>query len=103
MDPITSQQPSQQPPQQPQQTPPMMAPEHKKVGPIVAILVVALVLIVGALYIFASRMNQQPTDGTSDTASTQTSVQPVTNSADDVNSTEADLNTSVNGLDSQNF
>ena len=112
MDPIntpqqSTQYPSQQSTPQPMQTPISAPPEHKKVGPIVAILVVVLLLIIGALYIFASRMNQQPTDTTNEVANenitTQASVQPVTNTADDVDSIEADLNASVNGLDEQNF
>ncbi|MEK7641812.1 MAG: hypothetical protein AAB365_02350 [Patescibacteria group bacterium] len=101
MDPITT------PPQQVQQPTPMAAapsPESKKIGPIVAVLVIVLILIIGALYIFASRMNTQPMlEGTNDTATTQESVQPVTNDSDEVSSIEADLNGSIDGLDSQNF
>jgi cytoskeletal protein RodZ len=105
MDPLAQQTQS---PVQPVNTP----VGHKKVGPIIAILVVVLILIIGALYLFASRLNQEQTPGdTSDIANrTDTSattepqvVQPVTNKSDDVNSLEADLNASTAGLDSQNF
>ncbi len=89
---------------------------QKKVGPIIAILVIVLVLIVAALYLVASRIGQQsaPVDQTS--ASRETinpsadqqsnagqSVQPVTNNSDDVTSIQADLNASTNGMDSQSF
>ena len=74
---------------------------HKKVGPIIATLVIVLILIIGALYIFASRMNQQvlPSDATTDT--TTGVVKPVTNTADDVNSLKNDLDSSASGLNGQ--
>jgi cytoskeletal protein RodZ len=85
----------------------MMSSPHKKVGPIVAILVIVLILIIGALYIFASRVSQPtvPTDNV--TAAKQTpsdgAVQPATGGSDDVTSLSKDLNTSTTGLDKQNF
>lgn len=114
MDPIQTESTQQVPPETtaPVTPPPTSAPleqtpEHKKVGPIVAVLVVVLVLVIGALYIFASRMNQAPMDDTSAATAMmetqQTTVTPVTNTSDDVTSIEADLNASVDGLDAQNF
>jgi len=85
---------------------------HKKVGPIIATLVIVLILIIAALYVFASRLNQQavPTDeSTAPTVdnnyatTTSTQVQPVSSKADDVKSLQADLNVSTYGVDSQNF
>ena len=84
---------------------------HKKVGPIIGTLVIILILVIAALYIFASHVNQQalPTDASTQGASAsqasadQQSVQPVTNKADDVQSLQADLNASTNGVDNQNF
>ena len=79
----------------------------KKVGPIIATLIIVLILIIAALYMFASRLNQQQalngdgTMGLNDATTTQ--VQPVTNKSDDVNSIQADLNTSTKGLDAQNY
>ncbi len=101
----------------PYQAPAPTAPEHKKVGPIIAILIIILVLIIGALYLFASRINteQAPVDSSvaaSDTAmplqnnasnSAPSTVQPVTGTSDDLGSLEADLKTSAGGIDSQNF
>jgi len=102
--------------------------EHKKIGPIVAILVIVLVLVLAAIYIFANRLNEQhmPTDTSSlaanpgndvttidSTVSASASpspsstvmptVAPVTNTKDDVQSLQTDLNASTNGLDAQNF
>lgn len=87
--------------------------EHKKVGPIIGALIIVLILIIGALYLFASRINQEqvPVDTTvaennlnnTAAATVPQTVQPVTNNADDVNSLQADLNASTNGLDNQNF
>jgi hypothetical protein len=92
---------------------PMNSNGHKKVGPIVAILIIVLVLIIAALYLFASRINQQTlpvntpiTDMSlpNDNEATVTqSVQSITNTSDDVQSLQDDLNTSTNGLDTQNF
>lgn len=104
MDPISPQ-------PQVSQTTPMQAgatPEHKKVGPIIAVLVIVLVLIIGALYLFASRINQEqvPTDtsvASGNTVAAPQTVQPVTNKADDVSAIEADLNASSKGLDAQTF
>ncbi len=85
---------------------PVTANGPKKVGPIVATLVVILILIIAALYFFASRINTPPVPmdnvGTT-TATDQTSVKPVTNSANDPASLQSDLNASTNGLDQQNF
>ncbi len=101
--------------QQPQNSPAPangMPIEHKKVGPIIAILVIVLILIIGALYLFASRINQQqvPVDNTvaNNNANTPAvvepqTVQPVVNKADDVNTLQADLNSATNGLNNQNF
>ncbi|MEI6396522.1 MAG: hypothetical protein WCO48_00370 [Candidatus Taylorbacteria bacterium] len=84
--------------------------EHRKIGPIVVTLVVVLVLVIVALYMFASRISQQgaPDMTKSDTSTAPVVQQPqtvptVTNTADDVQSLKDDLNASVSGLDSQNF
>jgi uncharacterized protein YpmB len=104
MDPITQTTPN-------QQQPAPVNPEHlpaqagKKVGPIIATLVIILVLIIAALYIFASKISQRTaTDQMTDQpAASQQTVQPVTNDSDDLNSIQADLNASTNGVDNQNF
>ena len=84
--------------------------EHKKIGPIVVTLVVVLVLIIVALYIFASKIGQREDSEMTDAATTTAPVaqQPqaipvVTNTADDPQSLKNDLDTSIKGLDSQNF
>lgn len=101
----------------PYQAPAPTAPEHKKVGPIIAILIIILVLIIGALYLFASRINTEQTPVDSSVAAnntaapsqndasnnTSTTIQPVTGTSDDIGSLEADLNASASGLDNQNF
>ncbi|MFA6458838.1 MAG: hypothetical protein WCV79_00330 [Candidatus Paceibacterota bacterium] len=81
----------------------MTPTSHKKVGPIVAILVIVLVLIVAALYLFASKLNKQPvmlenTNGTEsafiaeENSSPMPVVSPVTGTADDPDSLSNDLN-----------
>ena len=77
--------------------------EQKKIGPIISTLIIVLILIMAALYIFASQVTQQtlPTDDSTDASST--TVQPITNNSDDVQSMQNDLNASTQGLNSQNF
>lgn len=93
--------------------------ERKKVGPIVATLIIVLVLIVAALYLLASKINQQSTPvpdfNTNNTVSqanasateTATIAQPtvpqITNTATDVQSLQNDLNASTQGIDGQSF
>lgn len=90
---------------QPAAAMPTQTGQEKKVGPIIAILVIVLVLIIAALYIFASKINQSaiPTDNSADQTVSDGSVPAVTGSADDVNSLQNDLNVSTQGLDNQNF
>src|SRR5690242_16756626 len=89
----------------PMQGRPMPANGQKKVGPIIATLVIVLILIIAALYLFASRINQPslPSDTSTDSASASQSVQPVTGTSDDPHSLQNDLNNSTTGLDKQNF
>lgn len=87
-----------------------MPGEHKKIGPIVATLVIVLVLVVAAIYIFASKVNKDAVVSTPDvTQSTAQdtsapaedmtpAVKTVTNSSTDVNSLQSDLDASTNGL-----
>ena len=85
--------------------------EHKKIGPIVAILIIIFVLIIAGLYFFASHINRQTVDTTNGmqiqtpdvTANSTSEVQPVTNKSDDLQSLNNDLNKSTQGLDNQNF
>jgi HAMP domain-containing protein len=78
---------------------------QRKVGPIIGTLVIVLILIIAALYLFASRVNQEPTpsDSSSDAAAVSQTVEPITGTADDASSLEADLNRATQGLDNQNF
>ncbi len=97
-------------------TTPVPGGNSKKIGPIIAILIIVVILVIAAIYLFAGRINKTPAP-TSDTAmqnsliqsnsqdqaAAQSSVQTTTNNSDDVSSLEADLNTSTNGLDGNNF
>lgn len=85
---------------------------HKKIGPIVTTLVIVLLLIIAGIYIFASKVNQQivPASDTTADATNQkvslassTTVTPITNTKDDLNSLQSDLNTSTTGIDAQSF
>ncbi len=73
---------------------------EKKVGPIVATLIIVLILIIAALYLFASKINQPavPTDNSPAVAD-----QGANTAATDGNSLQSDLNGATNGLDKQNF
>lgn len=89
--------------------------DGKKVGPVIAILIIVLVLIIAALYLFASRIdsnksvnnenasNSADYQGMMASTSAQTSVKPVTNTSDDPNTIQADLEQSDSGLNDNNF
>ena len=77
------------------------AQEHKNIGPIIITLVVVLVLIIGGLYIFASRMSLQTLPSDALAPATTTDVKVITNKADDVKSLQNDLKSATDGLDSQ--
>ena len=79
--------------------------EHKKnVGPIIVTLVIVLILIIGSLYIFASRMSTQtlPADALTEGTSTG-AVKPITNKSDDIKSLQNDLKSATDGLGTQKF
>lgn len=71
---------------------------EKKVGPIVATLIIVLVLIIAALYLFASKVSQPaiPTDSSDTAAATSTGDA-------DLDALQSDLNNSTSNLDAQNF
>jgi hypothetical protein len=92
------------------QSPIQAAHNDKKVGPIIATLLIVIVLIFVALYLFASHITSSslPDDATvsnngASGISAQDGVQPVTSKSTDVNSLQNDLNNSTTGLDNQNF
>ncbi len=88
----------------------------KRVGPIIVGLVIVIFLIIAALYSFGLHLKQSvlsiPT--TSESTSTSLSIgtssssftsniKVITNTADDPQSLQNDLNASTNGVDRQNF
>jgi len=76
--------------------------QSNKTKPMILLITGILVLIIAVLYIFASKTPSSPLPSENITETAQ-EVQKVTNTSDDVSSIEADLNTSVTGLDAQNF
>ncbi len=80
------------------------APEHKNTGPMISILVIILILIIGLLYMFASRTEAPiiPTEYKTPNE-TVVEVENITNQSDNVSDLETDLNASVEGLDQQSF
>ena len=97
----------------PSTTPTITAPtSSNKVGPIIAIFVVVIIIIAVILYFVGSNSNKQvPPPAVNTSVATQqadvnqaaSSVQPITNSADDIQSLQNDLNNSTAGVDNQNF
>lgn len=83
------------------ETSPAAPQTEKKVGPIVATLIIVLVLIIAALYLFAAKVNQPaiPTDATMNGSTTTAPA----NSPTDIQSLQNDLNGATTGLDKQNF
>ena len=79
--------------------------KSKKVGPIIVTLIIILVVIIGVLYFFASTLNKQaiPTDGSLAGDDSTTTVKPITNTDNDIQSLQNDLNNSTAGVLEQNF
>jgi len=91
--------------------------DHKKIGPIIAILIIVFVLIIAALYLFASKYskyderprniipeNTAPiTKNIEANVNNLPSVKTITNTSDELQDLQNDLNSSTNGLDNQNF
>lgn len=96
-----------QPSSQPYVSGPSSMPKtggEKKVGPIVAALIIVLVLIIAALYVFASKINQPAIPlGNGEPSAAVDAVKPVSGNSTDVKSLEADLDVSTSGLSDQNY
>ena len=89
--------------------------EQKNIGPIIGTLTIIVILIGAAIYLFASRINQQsalraqleqtqaPTNApnaiTGTTSNSQ--VAPISNSSDKSAALQKDLNNALGGLDKQ--
>ena len=94
-------------------TPVTASHDHKKFGPILAVLVLVLVLIAGALYMFGSSMNKDggaatntpsnSADAEAEAIISSQSVPVVTGTQDDPQSLADDLDTATAGLDEQGF
>jgi uncharacterized protein YxeA len=84
----------------------------KKIGPIVVTLIIVLVLVIAALYIFASRLSENGTGAYIDSDTSASSlvddttivdIPTITNTSDDPESLLKDLESATNGLESNNF
>ncbi len=86
-----------------QQPGPVVTPQgEKKVGPIVATLIIVLILIIAALYLFASKINQ-PDTAAENSLAAGVQASDTTMSQEDVQSLQDDLDSATTGLDQQNF
>jgi len=90
---------------------------HKKAGPVVLILAIVLILIIGALYLFARSIDTTTpgiytemgyeneymmTDESGEYALPEL-IEPITSQSDDLSDLQRDLDMSVDGLDELNF
>jgi hypothetical protein len=76
---------------------------EKKVGPIIASLIIILILLITALYVFASRISQPVTPNDGPSTDAVTAVPPIAGTSTDLQSIQNDLNASTKGLNSANF
>ncbi len=95
--------------------------KNRKFGPIIAISIIILVVIIVAIYLFASQIGPStttqdsvntganiisatPDQNTNTTVNaTPQTIAPVSNTADDVNSLQKDLDSSIQGIDTQSI
>lgn len=97
---------------------PMPAPANRKpIGPIMAIMVIILALVIGGMYLYASYLGKQQSPIEQNNIDTNyggmmsqenntanaPEVAPINNSSDDPQALQDDLNQATNGLDGQNF
>jgi len=95
-------------------------PKPRKFGPVIAISIIILVIIVIAIYLFASQITiSSPTQDNINTGANTLSaipdqnnttvdsapetIEPISNNADDLNSLQKDLDSSIQGIDTQNI
>ena len=71
----------------------MAKSETKNVGPIIGTLVVIIVLVTAALYVFASHINRQATIDSTTGSSTTTII--IKNNTDDLQTLKKDLNNAI--------
>jgi flagellar biosynthesis/type III secretory pathway M-ring protein FliF/YscJ len=115
MDPQNIPQNYQMPPSEPQSMSPIVT-SQKKMGPIIAIAVAVVVIIAVAIYMFSSRYTVvNPTTQTTETGAnvnnavveqnvpSPEAVMPITNTKDDIDSLQKDLDTSIDGLESSSI
>lgn len=116
MDPQNIPQNYQMPPNEPQPIAPI-ATSQKKIGPIIAIAIAVVVIIAIAIYMFSSRYTVvNPEAQTTETGANvnnviieqntivpEATVAPITNTKDDIDSLQNDLNSSINGLESSSI
>lgn len=76
---------------------------QNKSKPTIAILAVVLIIIIAALYIFASKTDNSAIPQEMSDNTVVSEIQPVTKTSDDISSIGTDLNMSVDGLDQQSF
>lgn len=117
MDPQNTPQNYQIPPINPQPTTPIVT-SQKKVGPIVAIAIAVVVIIAVAIYMFSSRYTvvNPTTQQTTETGANvnnavseqnivtpEATVAPISNTTDDLDSLQNDLDSSIKGLESSSI
>lgn len=90
---------------------------QNKKGPMIATLVVVLVLVIAALYLFASVSSKETLQSEpqtenapvvrenvqENTATVTESIKPITGTSDELNDINADLNSALDGVDKQNL
>lgn len=116
MDPQNIPQNYQMPPSEPQPTSPIVN-SQKKMGPIIAVAITVVVIIIVAIYMFSSRYTVENTSTqTIETGANansavveqnivapESTVAPISNTKDDIDSLQSDLDSSINGLESSSI
>ncbi len=80
-------------------TTPTMGGESKSVGPAIGIVIIILIVVLGGLYFWGQRMNDQDMQNTNTATDESLNQMNTQSSSDDTTSIEADLNaTNMNSL-----
>lgn len=83
---------------------PPQQPEHKSFGPIVGVIIILILLVAAAIYVWGQKLNNDArTETVTPITQQQTQTAPVEPQGDEFTGLEASADASVEGLDDLNF
>lgn len=82
---------------------PVMQKEHKPIGPIIGVVIILILLVAAAIYVWGQKLNNDKKVEMQQPAVQETTPTVAQEEKDDFSDLEANLDSSVEGLDDLNF